>query len=1039
MPQILGVPTKRARFVDQLSRWALATSVFSLLASAAFAGTFGTVVPIGGHASDLALDEARGVVYVANYTANRIDVISTTTLLRTTTIATPAQPASLALSPDGRYLLVTHLSNFDPTVGTPNVGTPNNGLTVITLGGTGYQTQNFAFGTPPLGVAFGNNGLALVVTTTDFMLFDPATGYARAIASVAGATTNTLPVSIGQYPRDIIRASMSASGDGSRIFGTLEAGGTTTTVEFQYDVASQQVKAQVWTNSPASGPRVVSVDRTGSFYLTGWTIHRADDFVSLAQFPNAVGDFAKGSHAIDTARKTIYAQISMSSAPQVWPAGGTTYSGPVLMVTDSDNLAVREQLKLAQNLSGRSVLSANGDTMYSVCDSGLMVLPVGQLYVQGSKVSRVVASQESLLFTGNWCNRSVQTQQFTLFDPGGGQTDFVVSTNMPGVTLSPSSGKTPATITVSIDPNAYQNLKGTQAGLIQIASSQAVNISIPVQLLMSNPEPEQRGTILNVPGLLVDVLADPVRNRFYVLRQDKNLVLIFDASNNHQIGTLRTGNTPWSMATTLDKRYLLIGADNSQVAYLYDLDTWQFQKYIVMPSGHYPRRIAVAGQTILVASRVAGGVNTIDRMQLWGLATEYPTLGIFNNDIDVDTALAASPSGSSILVAMADGRTMLYDSNTDTFVVGRKDFTALSGPVVALSDEQFVVGDNVLDASLGLIGTLETSNGTSSGFALVDGQGLRTMAPNKSSPGVVERVDLSLLPFVVRPTRMIEAPLLAASATTGTAGSVFNRTLAPLTNRSAIISLSTSGLVVLPWNYDVAVASPLITAVVNTADRSTNVAPGSLISVLGQNLSPVNLATDQIPLPTALANSCLTVNGELVPMIMVSPTQINGQLPLDVIGPGSMVLHTPAGVSNTFIFPIQATAPATFVVNVPGFEGQLPTVTHAADGVLVTPSYPIHLDEWIAIYMTGLGKTLPEVASGEPGPFNPLAEVVLTPTVTLGGTVLPVSFAGLTPGMVGVYQINAKIPFKGVPTGMAVPLTITQGSSTTTVYVRVVN
>jgi uncharacterized protein (TIGR03437 family) len=359
--------------------------------------------------------------------------------------------------------------------------------------------------------------------------------------------------------------------------------------------------------------------------------------------------------------------------------------------------------------------------------------------------------------------------------------------------------------------------------------------------------------------------------------------------------------------------------------------------------------------------------------------------------------------------------------------------------VGALSDDEFVAGNNVLDASLGLIGTLETSNGTSSGFALVDGQGLRTMAPSTSSPGVIERVDLSLLPFLVRPTRMIEAPLLANTTTTATVGSVFNRTLAPLTNRSAIISLSTSGLLVLPWNFDVAVATPLITAVVNAADRSTNVAPGSLISVLGQNLSPVNVATSQIPLPTALANSCLTVNGELVPMILVSPTQINGQLPLDVVGPGSMVLHTPAGVSNTFIFPIQGTAPATFLVNVPGFDGQVPTVTHAADGALVTPSYPIHLDEWIAIYMTGLGATLPEVAAGEPSPSDPLAEVVLTPTVTLGGTVLPVAFAGLTPGMVGVYQINAKIPFKGVPTGMAVPLTITQDGSSTTVIVRVVN
>ena len=49
------------------------------------------------------------------------------------------------------------------------------------------------------------------------------------------------------------------------------------------------------------------------------------------------------------------------------------------------------------------------------------------------------------------------------------------------------------------------------------------------------------------------------------------------------------------------------------------------------------------------------------------------------------------------------------------------------------------------------------------------------------------------------------------------------------------------------------------------------------------------------------------------------------------------------------------------------------------------------------------------------------------------------AFAGLTPGMVGVYQINAKVPFKGVQTGMSVKLTITQDGASTTLLVRVVN
>jgi hypothetical protein len=53
----------------------------SLLAGAspAQAATFGKVTSIGGQPSDIALDEARGVLYVANFSANRIEVQSLAT------------------------------------------------------------------------------------------------------------------------------------------------------------------------------------------------------------------------------------------------------------------------------------------------------------------------------------------------------------------------------------------------------------------------------------------------------------------------------------------------------------------------------------------------------------------------------------------------------------------------------------------------------------------------------------------------------------------------------------------------------------------------------------------------------------------------------------------------------------------------------------------------------------------------------------------------------------------------------------------------
>ncbi len=51
---------------------------------------------------------------------------------------------------------------------------------------------------------------------------------------------------------------------------------------------------------------------------------------------------------------------------------------------------------------------------------------------------------------------------------------------------------------------------------------------------------------------------------------------------------------------------------------------------------------------------------------------------------------------------------------------------------------------------------------------------------------------------------------------------------------------------------------------------------------------------------------------------------------------------------------------------------------------------------------------------------------------------LNVSYAGLVPDEVGVYQINATVP-TGAPQGLSIPLMINQGGATTTVNVRVVN
>jgi adhesin/invasin len=97
----------------------------------------------------------------------------------------------------------------------------------------------------------------------------------------------------------------------------------------------------------------------------------------------------------------------------------------------------------------------------------------------------------------------------------------------------------------------------------------------------------------------------------------------------------------------------------------------------------------------------------------------------------------------------------------------------------------------------------------------------------------------------------------------------------------------------------------------------------------------------------------------------------------------------------------------------------------------------VHLNDAIVIYLTGLGATAPAVDDGMPAPASPLASAMVTPALTLGGKPLDVFWAGLVPGYVGLYQINAMVP-GSVPQGLDIPLVISQGGNSTALSVRVV-
>ncbi|MEO8128202.1 MAG: hypothetical protein ABJF23_24210 [Bryobacteraceae bacterium] len=987
--------------------WIWGVTIAACLAASAWAGTFGKVVAIGGHASDLALDEGRGVLYIANFTANRIDVMSLADNTVQRSINVPSQPSSLSVSPDGKYLVITHFGNAEAGQSS------RNGLTVINLESSAKQT--FALGSAPLGVAFGIDNLAFIATATDFTLFDPVLGTMRTLDTLSGLKIKTIPQPAASFPPNITQASIAASRDGLWIYGSTDQ------LDFRYDVTAKHVEPSFYTSSPPSGPRTVSVNADGTAYVTGWTLNNRT-FDLISEFPSAAGTFNIGSQSIDSSRNLIYAEIPTSTDPL-----GANQKA-ILQVVDSDNLAVRERLQLAEHLAGKSVLSNDSNTLYSISDSGVTVFPVGNL----SRERRVTVSQEDVVFRGSFCDRQAASQEITLLDQSGLNTDFSL-TNIPaGVRVSPTSGTTPARIRISVDPAGFQNSRGSTVANITVNSTRAINLPTSIRVVVNTRQPDQRGTFVNIPGTLVDILPDPSRARFYILRQDKNQVLVFDSNSNTQIATLRTGNIPTQMAITFDRRYLLVGSNDSQLLYVFDLETLQATPPVRMPGGHYPKSVASSAGAILVANRVAGPLHTIDKVDLnTRTATQLPSLGVYKNDININTALVASANGSSILAAEADGNMLLYNSNADTFTISRKDTTSLSGAYAASSFDQYMVGNTLLNSSLVAVRQLETGTGLSSGFAFVDQGGLRITAPNAAAPGIIQKVDLQS-GTGSGVTRVIEAPLLSDS--TGTLP--FTRTLAPLANRTAIIALTTSGFTVLPWNYDAAVAPPTIDRVVNAADFSQPIAPGGLITVFGTNLSPISQSTTSGSLPTALADSCLQVNGLGVPVLFVSPTQINGQLP-NFDGNTTLTVYTPGGVSDNFNLTILPAAPSVFRISSVGPDGTNAAILRSSNNQLVTPSNPIHRTDTIVIYATGLGRTSPEVPPGTPAPTDELAGVIIPPVITVGGVPVSVEFAGLTPGQIGVYQINVRMNSR-IPLGLSVPLVISQGAGSTSLQVRVV-
>jgi uncharacterized protein (TIGR03437 family) len=198
-----------------------------------------------------------------------------------------------------------------------------------------------------------------------------------------------------------------------------------------------------------------------------------------------------------------------------------------------------------------------------------------------------------------------------------------------------------------------------------------------------------------------------------------------------------------------------------------------------------------------------------------------------------------------------------------------------------------------------------------------------------------------------------------------------------------------------------------------------------LISIFGTKLGGDAVASS-MPLPYILGNTCVTLNNVPLPLFMTSDGQINAQVPPEM-ATANYNLVVRAIDRNMAGPPQQITvskyAPAVFVDPVSGQAA----ILHA-DGRFVTKDHPANRDEPLVMFAGGLGLTTGgKVTGGNPSPVSPLA-VTATVQVFFGDPSFKqaeviVDWSGLTPGYIGLYQLNLRVPGFHMK-GDALPVTL---------------
>jgi uncharacterized protein (TIGR03437 family) len=392
-------------------------------------------------------------------------------------------------------------------------------------------------------------------------------------------------------------------------------------------------------------------------------------------------------------------------------------------------------------------------------------------------------------------------------------------------------------------------------------------------------------------------------------------------------------------------------------------------------------------------------------------------------------AAKLSPDGSRLTYATylgpADGAFFVWGVDTRVDSSGRLHVVTVANGTAVRAKVLLADGSGLL-----LDNTINTSTGANTVAGLVAaGDGLGNLIVSARTAQLDLAASDGALQDGAAAVAMVRASdgaILYSTRLPAAKGGADSRAVAGVApdSRGGFLVLTAAGTRGRSWTLTRFVTSPpgtpTIFGLANIAERNTSpgLAPGELVSIQGTNVGPaasIVAAYDANGrLPLTLGGTAVRFNGLDAPIVSVANQEVIAQVPFGLTTDGTVKVELVqnGAAANRVELPSLGLEPQV-LQSAPDNTGASYALALNADGSLNTADHPAAGGSVVSLFLNGAGALTPAPVDGMQGSANQQMVAPVSALLSTGyaGSMTPaVLFAGGMPGMVGLTQVNIRIP-----------------------------